>query len=131
MKVRLNEMKQREEYRPVAPVCREHDAPLIFDPGTPDPFMLFDHRVRAEWRDRIPAVMHVDGTARLQTVDGAAEPLAQILNGYATASGIPVLCNTSANLLGSGFFPDAHSAMEWGQTMYVWSDGTLYRKSRR
>ena len=40
-----------------------------------------------------------------------------------------MLCNTSANLNGRGFFPDAASAMEWGRTQYVWADGVLYSKS--
>ena len=66
--------------------------------------MLFDHRVRPVWMDRIPAVVHLDGTARLQTV-GPQEPvLTRVLGAYKRASGIPVLCNTSANFRGRGFF---------------------------
>ena len=126
-KDRLNRMKGREWYRPVAPVCLEDRAPDVFDPGTPDPYMLFTHRVRPNWQARIPAVVHVDGTARLQTVSAAQNPvLAEVLAGYERRSGIPVLCNTSANLRGRGFFPDLATAMRWGQASYLWSDGTLY-----
>lgn len=127
MKDRLNEIKGREAYRPVAPICLEDRAPEVFDPGTPDPYMLFEHRVRPDWVARIPAVIHLDGTARLQTVSPAGEPLlAEVLAGYAARTGVPVLCNTSANLRGSGFFPDVASAAGWGGVDYVWSDGTLF-----
>ena len=61
----LNRMKGRESYRPVAPICRAEDSARIFDPGGADPYMVFDHRVRPAWLDRIPAVVHADGTARL------------------------------------------------------------------
>ena len=124
---RLNSIKEREPYRPVAPVCAADAASRIFDPGTPDPYMLYVHHVRPEWRSRIPAVTHVDGTARLQTISEQQNAtLWQIIAGYANVSGIPLLCNTSANHKGSGFFPDARSAMEWGRTRYVWSEGVLY-----
>jgi carbamoyltransferase len=127
MKDRLNDMKLREPYRPVAPICLEHFAPRVFDPGTPDPYMLFDHVVRDRWRDRIPAVVHLDGTARLQTVSPAQHPvLAEVLDHYGELTGIPVLCNTSANYSGRGFFPDVASAAQWGAADFVWSQSTLH-----
>lgn len=90
--------------------------------------MLFDHVVRPEWVARIPAVVHLDGTARLQTVSTVDEPdLALVLAEYLRLSGIPVLCNTSANFNGRGFFPDVASAMEWGQVDRIWSAGVLYQ----
>lgn len=125
----LNRIKRRESYRPVAPICLEEHAPRIFLPGTPDPYMLFDHELREEWAARIPAVVHLDGTARLQTVDAARYPfLHRLLTRYHELTGIPVLCNTSANFNGSGFFPDVASAMRWGQTPFIWSDGSLYTR---
>ncbi|WP_018680527.1 carbamoyltransferase C-terminal domain-containing protein [Actinokineospora enzanensis] len=126
MKDRLNEIKNRESYRPVAPICLEHRAPEVFDPGTPDPYMLFDHMVRPEWRDKVPAIVHLDGTARLQTVGPDNDLMFRLLTAYERSTGVPVLCNTSANFKGSGFFPDAESAMRWGCTAHVWSNGTLY-----
>jgi carbamoyltransferase len=129
MKDHLNAIKGRESYRPVAPICLEHRAPDVFAPGTRDPFMLFDHRVRDAWRDRIPAVIHVDGTARLQTVGPDNAVMHQLLTAYEDLSRVPVLCNTSANLSGCGFFPDAESAMRWDRTRYVWSDGLLYSRT--
>ncbi|WP_329571339.1 carbamoyltransferase N-terminal domain-containing protein [Kitasatospora sp. NBC_01266] len=129
MKDLLNEIKDRASYRPVAPICLVEEAPQIFDPGTPDPYMLFDHAVRPQWLDRIPAVVHLDGTARLQTVAAADDAfLAQVLTAYHRLSGIPVLCNTSANLNGSGFFPDVASAMAWGRIDRIWSEGVLHQR---
>ncbi|MFG2103316.1 carbamoyltransferase C-terminal domain-containing protein [Micromonospora echinaurantiaca] len=126
MKDRLNAMKGREWYRPVAPICLQDRAPEVFSPGTRDPYMLFDHSVRPEWKDRIPAVVHLDGSARLQTVDADNPTMHRLLTAYERLTGIPVLCNTSANFKGSGFFPDAASAMRWGQARYVWSEGVLH-----
>ena len=129
MKALLNRLKGREPYRPVAPICLEEHAAAIFDPGVPDPYMLFDHTVRTEWISRLPAIIHVDGTARLQTVkDGFAY---DVLQEFYRRTGVPVLCNTSANFNGSGFFPDAKSAMEWGKVIYVWADGLIYRNYRQ
>lgn len=129
MKDVLNAMKNREDYRPVAPVCLEHRAPEIFDPGCPDPYMLFDHMTRPGWDRRIPAVVHLDGTARLQTVSYRDNPfLAEVLTVYERLSHIPVLCNTSANEKGRGFFPSVAAAARWGSTEAVWSDGVLHTR---
>jgi carbamoyltransferase len=125
MKETLNEIKGRESYRPVAPMCLEEHAATIFDPGCPDPYMLFDHKVREEWVDKIPAVLHLDGTARLQTVTEESLPY-KIVNAFYKLTGIPVLCNTSANMSGKGFFPDVASALRWAKIDHVWSEGFLY-----
>lgn len=130
MKTTLNRIKRRESYRPVAPICVEEAAPRFFDPGTPDPYMLYDHRVRPEVADRLPAICHLDGTARLQTVNQRENPeIHALLTHYAEYSGVPILCNTSANDLGSGFFPDVRSVAEWGQVDRIWSDGTLHTRT--
>ncbi|MCS7476991.1 carbamoyltransferase N-terminal domain-containing protein [Umezawaea endophytica] len=127
MKDLLNDIKNRAQYRPVAPICLEDRAPEVFDPGTPDPYMIFEHRMRPGWAERVPAIVHLDGTARLQTIASTQDTAAvRILTAYAEISGIPVLCNTSANLEGRGFFPDVESAARWGGTRYIWSEGTLY-----
>ena len=129
-KTMLNEMKGREWYRPVAPICLESEAPRVFDPGSRDPYMLFTHTVRVPWRERVPAIVHVDATARLQTVTPGRNPVvAELLAEYKRVSGIPLLCNTSANLKGAGFFPDLASAMQWPASRHVWCDGTLYSRA--
>lgn len=127
MKDHLNAIKDRAPYRPVAPMCLTARSAEVFMPGGNDPYMLFEHRPRPEWTDRIPAVLHLDGTARLQTIDAASSsPAGRILAAYEHLSGIPVLCNTSANLNGRGFFPDVASAARWGGTRYIFCDGVLY-----
>ena len=132
MKDELNTIKGREDYRPIAPACLAECAPEIFDPGTSDPHMLFDHVVRLEWVHRIPAVVHLDGSARLQTVGPDDDPfLYEVLKAYSAASGIPVLCNTSANFNGSGFFPDIDSAARWGRVDRIWCEGRLFRRTAR
>jgi carbamoyltransferase len=128
----LNAIKGREKYRPVAPLCLEEHAAEIFEPGTPDPYMLFDHQVKPEWKGRIPAVCHLDGTARLQTVNRTENKIvADLLDEYMQLSKIPLLCNTSANLNGSGFFPDVRSAALWDKVNYIWCDNFLYERPEK
>ncbi|MCI0471451.1 MAG: hypothetical protein L0Y73_07335 [Candidatus Aminicenantes bacterium] len=129
MKDHLNKIKERAYYRPVAPICLEEDAPKIFNPGIPDPLMLYDHDVRDGWKDKIPAVCHLDGSSRVQTVNRRENSeIYELLTEYKKLSGIPLLCNTSANLKGRGFFPDVRSALEWEQVNFVWTNHTLYIK---
>jgi len=130
MKDRLNSAKERAHYRPVAPICLASRASEVFDPGGDDRYMLFEHRLRPGWGDRVPAIVHLDGTARLQTIEPATSSTGRILEAYEQLSGIPLLCNTSANLNGRGFFPDVQTAARWGQTQYIWSDGLLYTNPR-
>jgi carbamoyltransferase len=130
MKKRLNEMKNREDYRPVAPICLEEYAPSIFTPGAADPYMLFEHYVNETWKDKIPAICHLDGSARLQTVNEKENnEIYRLLLNYYKLSGVPLLCNTSANLNGRGFFPDVQSAMKWNKSNLIWSNYVLYVKN--
>jgi carbamoyltransferase len=127
MRDHLNKIKDRESFRPVAPICLEHRANEIFTPGHRDPFMLFEHIVKDEWVSKIPAVIHLDGTARLQTISACDDTLLfELLTAFEGLSGLPVLCNTSANFNGSGFFPDVASAAEWGNCKYIWADNKIY-----
>ena len=129
MRDRLNEIKGRASYRPVAPICMEEHAPKFFTPGTPDPYMLFDHQVIDDVESLIPAVIHVDGTARLQTVNHHQESdIYNLLKYFYQLSGIPMLCNTSANDKGKGFFPSIASAINWGRTKYIWAEDFIYEK---
>jgi len=110
---RLNDIKGREQFRPVAPMVLAERAPEIFDGPLPSPYMLFTHRVREGWEERIPAVVHVDGTARVQTVDSADEPLvARMLRGVERRTGIPVVVNTSLNTAGRPMVDDPRDALE-------------------
>ncbi|WP_282796429.1 carbamoyltransferase C-terminal domain-containing protein [Streptomyces sp. CC224B] len=110
---RLNDVKGREQFRPVAPMVLADRAPDIFDGPMPSPYMLFVHDVAPEWRERIPAVVHVDGTARIQTVDPAAEPLvARMLQEFERLTGLPVVVNTSLNTAGRPMVDDPRDALE-------------------
>lgn len=129
MKTKLNDAKLREEYRPVAPICLEEAASSIFIPGYPDPLMLYEHYVNEKWLEIIPAVCHLDGSARLQTVNaGENKEVYELLFEYNKLSGVPLLCNTSANFNGKGFFPDVKSAMEWGKVDIIWSNNLIFVK---
>ncbi len=111
---RLNRVKGREQFRPVAPMVLAERAADVFSRGPlPSPYMLFVHDVAPAWRDRIPAVVHVDGTARVQTVDAAAEPLlARLLERFEARTGLPVLVNTSLNTAGRPMVDSPHDALE-------------------
>ena len=98
MQQRLNEIKDREDFRPVAPVVLEEAAADWFVNAGVSPFMLFVHDVRPDKADRIPAVRHVDGTARIQTVNRAQHPLYyDLIAAFGRLTGVPVLVNTSFN----------------------------------
>jgi predicted NodU family carbamoyl transferase len=100
-RVRLNKIKQREQFRPIAPVCLEEDAARWFGCRHSSPHMLFTFRANT---GALPAVTHVNGTARLQTVGPHTNPhLHQLLVAFKERTGFGVLCNTSLNFSGKGF----------------------------
>jgi predicted NodU family carbamoyl transferase len=100
-RVRLNEIKQREQFRPIAPVCLEEDAAQWFGCDHASPFMLYTHRAKT---DALAAVTHVNGTARIQTVSSESNrSLYELLVAFKARTGYGVLCNTSLNFNGRGF----------------------------
>ena len=91
-------IKYRESFRPFAPSVLLEATGDYFDQSYPDPFMLKVYNVRPEKRAVIPAVTHVDGTGRLQTVDRATVPLYwQLIKEFENLTGVPVVLNTSFN----------------------------------
>ncbi|MDB5106092.1 MAG: novN [Fibrobacteres bacterium] len=106
MQAILNEkVKHREAFRPFAPAVCADDADRFFECDSPLPvpadYMLMVYPVREEWRARLPAVTHVDGSGRLQTVRREANPLYyDLIKGFGKLSGIPMLVNTSFNIRG-------------------------------
>jgi carbamoyltransferase len=105
MQQRLNELKDREDFRPVAPALPEDDLAAWFTPaaanGGSAPFMLFVYGVRADRAGRIPAVCHADHSARVQTVRRDTNPrYYDLLKAFAALTGVPVLVNTSFNVRG-------------------------------
>jgi carbamoyltransferase len=111
---RMNDVKGREQFRPVAPMVLAERASAIFGRGpVPSPYMLFVHDVAPEWKDRIPTVTHVDGTARIQSVDRTEEPLvARMLECFERRTGLPVVVNTSLNTAGRPMVDDPRDALE-------------------
>ena len=99
MKDLINQqIKGREWYRPFAPVVREGEQDRYFVMPRPAPYMSFIADVRSEWRDHVPAIVHADGTARVQTVTADQNPfLWELLGAYEKETGIGMLLNTSFN----------------------------------
>ena len=98
----LNKRLQRTEFMPFAPYVLEDDADSVFDITEANRyaacFMTITCAVKQEWRDKIPAVVHVDGSARPQIINKRQNPLyAEVLNQFKAATGLPVLINTSFN----------------------------------
>lgn len=101
MRDRLNDIKDREDFRPVAPVVLEEEAGDWFVDAGASPFMLFVFDVRPEKAERIPAVRHVDGTARVQTITRSQHPLYyDLVKAFGRKTEIPILVNTSFNIRG-------------------------------
>lgn len=102
MKDKLNKrVKHRQAFRPFAPIVLAERAAEIFEGDEESPYMLVAKRVRPEWIARIPAIVHVDGTARVQTVrKDTNERLYRLLQEFDALTGVPVLLNTSFNVKG-------------------------------
>jgi carbamoyltransferase len=94
-------IKHREPFRPFAPAILEEHVADFFEEVRPVPWMTEIRSVRVERRGDIPAVVHVDGTARLQTVSAAASPRFHgLIRAFGERTGVPVLLNTSFNVAG-------------------------------
>ncbi len=94
-------VKHRQAFRPFAPLVLAERMTEIFEGEEDSPFMLIAKPVRPEWRDKIPAIVHVDGSARVQTVREATNPrLYRLLKEFEALTGVPVLINTSFNVKG-------------------------------
>ena len=113
MKERLNTIKDREEFRPVAPAVLAERAADYFEDAAPDPFMLFIRKVRPERKHEIAAARHVDGTARIQTVSKEDAPdFYALISAHGELTGTPVVVNTSFNSLGRPIVCSPEDALE-------------------
>ncbi|GBH27411.1 carbamoyltransferase family protein [Burkholderia vietnamiensis] len=117
MQHKLNRIKDREDFRPVAPVVLESHAHEWFRGGRRPPlrapFMLFVYDVAPGAEATIPAVRHIDGTARVQTVDESQHPLLHaLLSEFNALTGVPVLVNTSFNTRGEPIVCSPRDAIE-------------------
>jgi len=99
--LRVNQFKRREAYRPFAPAILLENVKDYFEWQVESPFMSFAVKSRPGARERIPAVIHADGTARIQTVaKDSHSPLRPILEYFHLLTGVPLLINTSFNRKG-------------------------------
>ena len=95
------EVKHREAYRPFAPSALAERAGEFFEIDVEAPFMLKVCRVKPEKQEVLPAITHVDGTARLQTVREETNPrYHRLIAEFGKLSGVPVVLNTSFNIMG-------------------------------
>jgi carbamoyltransferase len=126
-------VKFRQAFRPFAPIVLAERENEIFEGGHDSPYMLLAKPVRPEWRDKIPSIVHVDGTARVQTVrQETNEPLYRLLKEFETITGVPVLLNTSFNVKGEPIVETPRNAVECFLTTgidYLALHDMLMRKS--
>ncbi len=105
-------IKKREAFRPFAPTVLAERAEEFFEDVTPSPWMSLTVRTKPEARARIPAVVHVDGTARLQTLARDDEPLFRaLIDAFAQRTGLPLVLNTSLNMRGQPLAESATDAL--------------------
>ena len=114
MKDILNKrVKHRQAFRPFAPIVLEERANEIFEGPGDSPFMLMAKHVNPAWKDKIPAIVHVDGTARVQTVNERDNPmLYRLIKEFDALTGVPVVLNTSFNVKGEPIVERPHEAVE-------------------
>lgn len=111
----LNVVKQREWWRPVAPIVLEEHADKWFDMCCDEtPFMLHTCQIRDKKRELIPAILHLDGTARVQTIKKDDNSiLYDLINAFNRKNGVPMVCNTSLNDKGEPIIDTIDQAMNF------------------
>jgi carbamoyltransferase len=114
MKDILNaKVKNREWYRPFAPIVRAEDVSEYFNFSGESRWMTFSPKVKPEWIDKLPAITHVDGSSRVQTVTEEQNPLIyKILTKFKEKTGVGVLVNTSFNVNGKPILSTYRDAFE-------------------
>jgi len=116
IKDKVNLIKQRESFRPFAPVVMEEYANKWFDMDFDSPYMQYT--VKCLQPDKIPSVVHKDGTSRVQTVNKQQHPgLYEVLSNWYAITGVPVLLNTSLNIKNQPLLNDAEDLANW-EKMY-------------
>lgn len=98
-KDKLNIIKQRQMWRPVAPIVLEECLEEWFDNAYPSPYMLHTFQIKKEKADKVKAISHIDNSARIQTISKMKETenLYQLISEFYKQTGVPIICNTSLN----------------------------------
>jgi carbamoyltransferase len=116
IKDKVNNIKQRELFRPFAPVVMEECASKWFEMDFTSPYMQYT--VKCLQPEKIPSVVHIDGTSRVQTVNkDQHRGLWRVLNKFYLQTGVPVLLNTSLNIKGQPLLNDENDIKDW-ESMY-------------
>lgn len=111
----VNNVKQRETFRPFAPVITEEDASHWFQMDRASPYM--QHTYKCLQSNKIPAVVHIDGTSRVQTVNHQQHPgLHEVLKKWGALTGIPILLNTSLNIKNQPILNNEKDVKKWAKT---------------
>ena len=106
-------VKFREEFRPFAPTVLEDRAEEVFDMEGESPYMLFVFDVKDGWKEKIPAVTHVNGTSRIQTIrEEVNRDYYRIIEKFGERTGVPVVLNTSFNVKGEPIVNTPENAVE-------------------
>jgi carbamoyltransferase len=112
------DIKRREWFRPYAPSVLAEHADEYFEMLGPSPYMLLAVNTRPEVRDKVPGIVHVDGSARVQTVERAVEPLYhRLISKFHEITGVPLVLNTSFNGYGEPMVESPHDALAAMQSM--------------
>jgi len=112
IKDKVNLIKQRELFRPFAPVVLEEYAGKWFDMNFTSPYMQY--AVKCLQPEKIPSVVHKDGTSRVQTVNRQQHPgLYELLSHWYSITGVPILLNTSLNIKGQPLLNDNNDIINW------------------
>jgi carbamoyltransferase len=115
IKDKVNTIKQRELFRPFAPIVLAEHAHKWFDMDFESPYMQYT--VKCLHPEKIPSVVHADGTSRVQTVTKEQHyGLYRVLNKFYLQTGVPVLLNTSLNIKGQPLLNDERDILEWENT---------------
>jgi carbamoyltransferase len=115
IKDKVNLIKQRELFRPFAPVVMADHAHKWFDMDFESPYMQYT--VKCLKPEQIPSVVHKDGTSRVQTVTREQHPgLHRVLNKFYLQTGVPILLNTSLNIKGQPLLNDERDILLWEET---------------
>ncbi len=136
MKDILNsKVKFREWYRPFAPVCRLEDSEIYFNDVFESKYMSYAPTVKEQYREILPSITHIDGTARLQTVREEDHKLFyDILTELKKRDEIPVILNTSFNMKGYPILTtieDALRVLDETEMDYVYIEGYLFKKQTK
>lgn len=112
----LNSYKKREWWRPVAPIVLEEHVKSWFEDADRSPYMLQTYKVKESKKHLVPAILHLDNTARVQTLCESDNPnLYKVIEEYYKVTGIPIICNTSLNDKGEPIIETLSQALRFAR----------------